>query len=63
MKIVLLVGKNLKAEKDIKVVFTRDKDVFVQLKQRGKIANDANANLFVSIHCNAFHTQASGTET
>ncbi len=63
LKIVLLVGKNLKAEKDINVVYTRDKDVFVELKQRGKIANDANANLFVSIHCNAFHTQASGTET
>jgi N-acetylmuramoyl-L-alanine amidase len=63
LKIVLLVGENLKNDKNIKVVYTRDKDVFVELKERGKIANDANANLFVSVHCNAFHTQAYGTET
>ena len=63
LNIVLLTGKYLEAHKDIKVVYTRKKDVFVDLKERGKIANDADADLFVSIHCNAHHTQASGTET
>ncbi|MEN8187238.1 MAG: N-acetylmuramoyl-L-alanine amidase [Bacteroidota bacterium] len=64
LNVVLLTGKYLKQNnKQIKVVYTRDKDVFVELKQRGKIANDADANLFVSVHCNAHHTQAYGTET
>ncbi len=63
LSVVLLTGKYLEAHKDIKVVYTRKKDVFVDLKERGKIANDADADLFVSIHCNAHHTQASGTET
>ncbi len=63
LKIVLLVGKKLKSNDNIKVVYTRDKDVFVELKERGKIANQANANLFISIHCNAHNTQAAGSET
>ena len=63
LSVVLLVGKKLKKNKDVKVVYTRNKDVFIGLKERGKIANDVEANLFVSIHCNAHHTQASGTET
>ena len=33
------------------------------MKERGRIANDADADLFLSVHCNAFHTQAYGTET
>lgn len=63
LSIVLKLGERLKSEKDINVVYTRDKDVFVDLKERGRIANDADADLFVSIHCNAFHTQADGAET
>jgi len=63
LSIVLQLGKKLDKENDVKVVYTRDKDVFVDLKERGRIANDADADLFVSIHCNAFHTQAYGTET
>lgn len=63
LNVVLLVGNKLKKNKDVKVVYTRDKDIFIGLKERGKIANDAEANLFVSVHCNAHHTQASGTET
>jgi len=63
LNVVLLTGKYLEAHKDIKVIYTRKKDVFVDLWERGKIANDADADLFVSVHCNAHHTQASGTET
>ena len=63
LKIVLLTGKYLESHKDIRVVYTRKKDVFIELKKRGQIANDADANLFVSVHCNAHHTQAEGTET
>ncbi len=63
LNVVLLVGNKLKKNKNVKVVYTRDKDIFIGLKERGKIANDAEANLFVSVHCNAHHTQASGTET
>lgn len=37
---------------DIKVILTRDTDEFIEVKNRGKIANDSGANLFVSIHCN-----------
>ena len=63
LKIALQVGKDLEKNKDIKVIYTRKKDVFVTLRGRAKIANDADADLFVSIHCNAHHSQASGTET
>jgi len=63
LSIVLKLGEQLDAIDDIEVVYTRDKDVFVDLKERGRIANDADADLFVSIHCNAFHTQVDGTET
>ncbi len=63
LSLVLKLGKKLESIDDIKVVYTRDKDVFVDLKDRGRIANEADADLFVSIHCNAFHTQVDGTET
>jgi N-acetylmuramoyl-L-alanine amidase len=63
LKIVLELGRKLEAQKDIKVVYTRKTDVFLELKERGRIANDADADLFVSIHCNAFNTQVDGTET
>ena len=63
LKIVLDVGKQLEMHKDIKVVYTRKKDVFIDLFVRGKIANKANADLFVSVHCNAHGSSAHGTET
>ncbi len=63
LKIVLQIGNALEKHKDIKVIYTRKKDVFVTLRGRAKIANDADADLFVSVHCNAHNSSANGTET
>lgn len=63
LNIVLQVGKMLEKQPGIKVVYTRKTDVFVNLWERGRIANRADADLFVSVHCNAHHTQAYGSET
>jgi N-acetylmuramoyl-L-alanine amidase len=45
-----LIKKNLP---DVKVVYTRDKDEFIELYRRGQIANEKNGKLFISIHCNS----------
>lgn len=63
LNIALEVGKDLKKHKDINVIFTRDKDVFVPLDQRAAIANKSNADLFISIHCDAHNSNASGAST
>ena len=63
LKIVLQVGKMLEKRENIKVIYTRKTDVFIGLKDRGKIANKADADLFVSIHCNAHSSNAHGAET
>jgi len=63
LNIVLHVGKLLEKEPNVKVVYTRKTDVFVDLWERGRIANKADADIFVSIHCNAHSSQALGSET
>ena len=63
LAIVLKVGKELEKHSDVKVVYTRNDDTFVDLFVRGEIANQANADLFVSVHCNAHNSSAYGTET
>ncbi len=52
LEVALELGKVLK-ERGYKVYYTRDKDFFIQLRDRTKIANDKNADLFLSIHANA----------
>ncbi|SHI89845.1 N-acetylmuramoyl-L-alanine amidase family protein [Flavobacterium terrae] len=62
--VVLKVGKILEQDPTIQVIYTRKNDSFIDLVERANIANRANANLFVSIHCNANKNQeAYGTET
>src|SRR5690606_9924286 len=63
LKYALEIGKILEKQNDIEVIYTRKTDVFLELHERAAIANKADADLFVSIHCNAHHTQAYGTET
>lgn len=63
LKVVLTVGTALEKDPRFEVVYTRKTDEFIELHERGKIANKANADLFVSVHCNAHRSQASGTET
>lgn len=54
LKIALRVGAQLEKVSGVKVIYTRKKDVFVDLIERANIANKADADLFVSIHCDAF---------
>ncbi|GAA4281812.1 N-acetylmuramoyl-L-alanine amidase family protein [Gaetbulibacter aestuarii] len=63
LKIALDVGEQLEKNPNIKVIYTRKTDTFIELRDRPKIANKAKADLFVSIHCNAHYSQAYGTET
>lgn len=54
LKVALKVGNLIKSNcQDVKVVYTRNKDVFIPLDRRAEIANNAKADLFISIHTNA----------
>ena len=63
LKVALIVGKQLEKQKDIKVIYTRENDVFIDLWKRGDIANHAKADLFVSIHCDSHTSSAYGAGT
>jgi N-acetylmuramoyl-L-alanine amidase len=47
------IGRLLETNTNIKVVYTREEDVFIPLRRRAEIANENNGKLFISIHANA----------
>ncbi|WP_281644258.1 N-acetylmuramoyl-L-alanine amidase family protein [Bacteroides zoogleoformans] len=54
LNVALKLGRQIKNScHDVKVVYTREKDVFIPLDRRAEIANNAKADLFISIHTNA----------
>lgn len=68
--IVLAIGHQIKemASKkypELKIVMTRDKDKFIPLHERAKIANSSKADLFLSLHCNSIggKSHIHGSET
>ena len=65
LDLALRLGARIEKEyPDVKVIYTRKTDRFVELAERGNIANRNHADLFISIHVNsAGSASASGTET
>lgn len=66
LNVALALGNLIKENcANTRVIYTRSTDVFVSLDRRAKIANDAKADLFISIHTNALPKGriARGTET
>lgn len=65
LSLALKVGSLITANcPDVKVIYTRKTDVFVELYQRAEIANKNRADLFLSIHVNAnVNSEAFGTDT
>ena len=55
LSVSLKLGKYIsEAFPEIDVIYTRSSDVFLELNERTEIANNANADLFISIHCDGF---------
>ena len=65
LAVALKLGYYLEKFLKVNVVYTRTDDRFVDLQERGHIANEAGAKLFISIHANAspHSRKVSGTET
>ncbi len=68
-EIVLAIAKNVQEKlmhrsTGMRVLLTRDQDQFVSLDKRSNVANEAQADLFISLHCNAIHVPSvRGAET
>lgn len=65
LKVALKAGELIRRQHpDVKVIFTRTKDEFIELHRRAEIANNNKADLFISIHCNAHKSRTHyGAET
>ncbi|OFX28091.1 MAG: hypothetical protein A2X08_05970 [Bacteroidetes bacterium GWA2_32_17] len=65
LAVSLKLGKYIENNcKDVKVIYTRKKDEFVELFKRAQIANTNNADLFICVHVNSSKkTDPYGTET
>jgi N-acetylmuramoyl-L-alanine amidase len=65
LAIALKAGQYIEENcKDVKVIYTRKTDRFVELIDRAKIANDNHADLFISVHANGLtNSNVSGTES
>jgi N-acetylmuramoyl-L-alanine amidase len=64
LSVVLKLGELLKAKyPDVKIIYTRKTDNFIELNERSDIANRNNADLFISIHCNSGPAHVCGSET
>ena len=67
LDVALKLGRYIENNcKDTRVIYTRKRDIFIPLHRRAEIANNAKADLFISIHTNSLAkrtTQISGTET
>ncbi len=65
LAIALKLGKYIEENlPDVKVIYTRKTDKFIELFERSEIANRNNADLFISIHVNASkNKQVTGTST
>ena len=64
LKVALALGREIEENQpDVKVIYTRKNNTFVELIDRAGIANKNGADLFISIHCNSGPSAAYGTET
>ena len=55
LDISLKLGNYIKeAFPDIEIIYTRKTDVFLELWERTELANEKNADLFISVHCDGF---------
>jgi len=59
LDVSILLGNYIKSEfPDVEVIYTRNSDVFIKLSERTRIANKAKADLFISVHCDAFREKS-----
>jgi len=65
LNVTLLLGQLVQDQfPGVEVLYTRQSDVFIPLHERAALANENEADLFLSIHCNALRTESVyGSET